>query len=237
MGNFVMQFYNKHYAITPFRHSNLDYRLKLVESIFKKEKPQRILDIGCGDGNFTIYLKKVSKAKEAVGLDISPKAKKQNNRILTKIILNISDEKIPYSDSYFDAVFCGEIIEHLFNPDNLMFEIKRVLKKNGFCILTTPNLASWVNRISLMLGFQPGFTEISTLYNPGKILNKKHELSGHIRVFTHRALKKYLNIYGFKAIKFIPCIASKLTQPFKVIDILLSRFVSMNIPLVVYFQK
>jgi len=62
--------------------------------------------------------------------------------------LRVSVEKFPFSDNYFDTVFAGEIIEHLYNPDHLLAETYRVLKPKGIFVLTPPNLASIHNRIT-----------------------------------------------------------------------------------------
>jgi SAM-dependent methyltransferase len=98
------------------------------------------------------------------------------------------------------------LIEHLFDPDRFLTEILRVLKPNGVLFLTTPNLASWINRICLLLGFQPHFTEVSLLHNVGKLYGgvaakaSESAIAGHLRLFVPRALDSLLRIYGFDVI-------------------------------------
>lgn len=69
----------------------------------------------------------------------------------------------------------------------------------------TPNLAAWFNRILLVLGSQPMFTEVSTI---DKTLGLKgfknlaHTTSpvGHLRIFTLDSLKEILELHGFTVI-------------------------------------
>jgi len=198
-------FYRDNYSIT--EANSFEPRLQEVIRIFRKylSENQTVLDIGCGDGNFAIFLKNVLKAKDIFGIDISEKAVSlciKNG--INAVKLNVDDDKLPYENGFFDAIFCGEVIEHLYDPDFLLSEIYRVLKKGGIFLITTPNLAAWHNRAILCLGFQPHFTEVSLKYHyVGKLHPKAKDLkaSGHIRVFTYRALKDLLKIHGFTLIK------------------------------------
>ena len=66
---------------------------------------------------------------------------------------NIEEDIFPYPDDTFDLVIFAEIIEHLLNdPCRVLREIKRVLKPNGFLILTTPNVARLENVAKLIVG-------------------------------------------------------------------------------------
>jgi ubiquinone/menaquinone biosynthesis C-methylase UbiE len=111
------------------------------------------------------------------------------------------NEKIDFPDEAFDFIFCGDVIEHLFSPDFLIEEIYRILKHGGYAIISTPNLATWKNRISLLLGWQPFFTEVSTKYRVGNPRLPKGTPSGHIRMFTPGAIKELVQLYGFEVEK------------------------------------
>ena len=69
-----------------------------------------------------------------------------------------------------------EVIEHLYNPDLIISECHRVLKNGGRLIITTPNFASWFNRMLMLFGYFPLNLDIScALRSTGKkdILSKK----------------------------------------------------------------
>jgi 2-polyprenyl-3-methyl-5-hydroxy-6-metoxy-1,4-benzoquinol methylase len=82
--------------------------------------------------------------------------------------LDVSSERLPFQDGYFDVVYMGDVIEHLTNPDFAINEVARVIKTNGFLVLSTPNLACWLNRLLLLLGMQPLFSEVSTAKTFGR---------------------------------------------------------------------
>jgi len=101
------------------------------------EPGQKILDIGCGDGQFLALVK--DKFNELYGIDISPLAiEKARNYCLQmgvgerlKLILWDVENGLPFEDSIFDAVTCLAVLEHVFYPPSLLKEISRVLKVGG----------------------------------------------------------------------------------------------------------
>ncbi len=108
---------------------------------------------------------------------------------------------IPYDDDTFDLVVCGEVIEHVIDTDKLIDEIKRVLAPGGTMILTTPNLAYGVNRMLLLVGVQPAFTETSLRQNRGRVfkwLGQGGATVGHLKVFTQRALREHIAASGLE---------------------------------------
>jgi 2-polyprenyl-3-methyl-5-hydroxy-6-metoxy-1,4-benzoquinol methylase len=100
-------------------------------------------------------------------------------------------------------VLALEVIEHLLNPDHMLREARSVLRSGGSLVISTPNLASWVNRLALLLGYQPYNAEISTEIVVGVPWRARtfSKPSGHIRPFTLRALIGLLQYHGFKVAK------------------------------------
>jgi methionine biosynthesis protein MetW len=162
-----MDYYFREYA-RGFSVSSRERILKVLDMV--KDTPiERLLDIGCGDGSISVLLKEVAQAKEVYGIELSPNgAKKASQKGVNVIVFDLEElnkKRLPYPDSYFDLIFCGDIIEHIFEPSFLLKEIWRVLKKSGSCIVTTPNLASWYNRLFLLLGYQPYGTACSLRFS------------------------------------------------------------------------
>ena len=87
-----------------------------------------------------------------------------------------------------------DVIEHLFDTDKAIAEIRKVLRKDGFLVISTPNLSSFANRLLLLFGYQPLGTEVSTHkhYGRPKKYNLREGVAGHIRVFTYKALIEFL---------------------------------------------
>ena len=152
----------------------------------------RLLDIGCLDGSKTVLVRNVVQAAEAYGVDFIPNrlAEAERRGIHTFCVDLNNDLPLPFPDEFFDVIFCGEVIEHLFSPDTLMDEIVRLLKPGGYVLITTPNLASWKNRFALLMGWQPFFTEVSTRDRYGNPRTPRGLPSGHIRIFTPKALQE-----------------------------------------------
>src|SRR5690606_31284682 len=74
----------------------------------------------------------------------------------------------------------------------------RVTKPGGRLILSTPNLAAWINRIAILAGTQPFFTEVGVRpSNQGSFLRKISTPAGHIRNFTQSSLKDLLQRCGW----------------------------------------
>jgi ubiquinone/menaquinone biosynthesis C-methylase UbiE len=113
-------------------------RCKKVLSIPINEK-DRVLDIGCHSGLFTEKIVTRFNIKQIYGLDISPRAISfAKKRIKGGKFLVGNAHKLPYKSNYFDVVYCLEMLEHVEDPDKVIREIKRVLKKNGHAIILIP---------------------------------------------------------------------------------------------------
>jgi SAM-dependent methyltransferase len=113
---------------------------------------------------------------------------------------DIDNEPIPsIAGKDFDVVFAGEIIEHLFDPEHMLDEIRHVLKPGGHLILTTPNLAAWYNRVSLLFGYQPIFSSVGLRGTYGTLWPIHAE--SHLRLYTLPALRGLVESCGFKVVK------------------------------------
>ncbi len=163
----------------------------------------RFLEIGCSNGIIIEAISNNFYSTDTYGVDIDEKALKSALERGVKVKqLNLNEEKLPYSNDYFDVVLFEEVIEHLVNPDNVLEEIFRVLKPKGYVLITTPNLGYWVNRLVILFGYQPFWTETSTKYNTGKFRkNLAEPISGHLRLYTLKALKELIRLYGFSVVK------------------------------------
>ena len=117
----------------------LSYIIKLLD------KEDKILDVGCGYGRFTIPLAK--KGYSIEGIDITPalikKAKRDSNKKKVNIHFKVGDmRKIPYKDNSFNKIICmwSVFIELSKKKDQLMAirEMKRVLIPKGFALIEMP---------------------------------------------------------------------------------------------------
>lgn len=172
-------------------------RLRRVVEIIAEEPPARLLDVGCGAGEFSGPL--VADGWQVFGAElILSQARHACDRGVRAAVCEISSG-LPFRSAEFDLVFAGEIIEHLIDTDGFLSELNRVLKPRGVLVITTPNLASLENRLRLFFGFYPQWVD----YSLGS--------SGHVRAYTPRVLRAQLAAHGFSVerhvgnwIPFIP---------------------------------
>jgi len=103
-------------------------------------KGGKVLDLGCGLGRFFPFL----KGAEITGLDFTQKVLDQAKADHADLNPTITLQDVAkngldcYEDNSFDFIFCGEVIEHMENPQALIDEMHRVVKKGGVVITTTP---------------------------------------------------------------------------------------------------
>ncbi len=107
----------------------------------KRQRADILLDIGCANGDITMTLKTALGAKDVYGVELDSgcvEVALQKGIKVLQVDVDYSD--IPLQDNYCDAIFCGEVIEHLLNVQHLLSEIYRVLKPGGGvhydCMLT-----------------------------------------------------------------------------------------------------
>jgi methionine biosynthesis protein MetW len=165
----------------------------------------RVLDIGCLDGTFSMMLGRQLMAREVYGVDIS-QANVENAQAkgCNAIAFDLDTGHLPFDDASYDFIHVGDVIEHLYNPDNLLKEIRRLLTADGLCIITTPNLAALANRVVLLFGYQPFPMGTSLEHDPGKLLiSNPLLLGGHIRVFTYRAICQLCRLHNLRVAQVI----------------------------------
>ena len=103
----------------------------------------RVLEIGCGRGDFAIWLANQSPGAEIIGVDFSDVAIATARRRAdngSRVTFQVGDsESLSFSDASFDYVISCECLEHVLYPRKMAAEMFRVLKPGGQFILTTEN--------------------------------------------------------------------------------------------------
>ena len=145
-------------------------------SSFKRYFKGRVLELGSADGNNTKFLRNYYNLGELYCIEYSFKRIRRAKKKTDSYLLNASGTNLPFKNSSFDFVYCSEVIEHLFSrkdQEQLMQEIKRVLKQGGKCIITTPN--HYLYRLFCLVSFtKPDPTHYSELTSSqfSDLLNK-----------------------------------------------------------------
>ena len=169
--------------------------------ILSNVKVVRLLDLGCGFGGMTKLVANFFSATEVYGVDIdSERLKVAESRGLQTMRADLNADKLSFPSNYFDLVISNGVVEHLSFYDNLIIESYRVLKKEGHLLITLPNLANYMQRLSLLLGYQPSDVDISKEIYAGTIFYSGKPSQGHIHSATINAMKQLLEYYNFTVV-------------------------------------
>jgi SAM-dependent methyltransferase len=90
----------------------------------------KVLDVGCG----TKPYRNLFKANEYIGLELQKQS--QEKPIIADYVYDGS--VFPFNNSSFDSVVLFQVFEHVFNPSQFISEIRRVLIKGGYVLMTVP---------------------------------------------------------------------------------------------------
>lgn len=90
----------------------------------------RLLDVGCGNKPY----QSLFVVDDYIGLDIDSEA----SRIRGIADFYYDGNIFPFEDASFDSVLCNQVLEHVFNPDEFLAQIARVLKPGAKLLLTVP---------------------------------------------------------------------------------------------------
>ena len=124
---------------TKFKEDN---EIAFLEKIIPGLKEKKILDLGCGRGEFLIAMK--ARGYDIVGIEPDSdkhelvKKNEQEKGIKVKVI-RASGEKMPLKEASFDFIYCNNVLEHCKNPRQLLKESWRLLKPDGQMYLTVIN--------------------------------------------------------------------------------------------------
>ena len=122
---------------------------KWFQSFVENSSDMRVLDLGCGNGNYVIdeFRKDIDWA---VGADVTPDNTKKN--VCLDEIVYGSAEDLPFSTDEFDVCIALWLVEHLERPEKVFAEVYRVLKPGGIFLFATPNKNSWLIMARRVMG-------------------------------------------------------------------------------------
>lgn len=138
----------------------------------------KILDIGCGDGVFA----KLMPEFEWYGVDINIEKAKANLGD-NAFEQDLMKPPYPFESGTFDAIVCSEVLEHLWDLRVVHKEAKRLLKRDGVYVISTPNF-DWIT---------------NHLEHFRRIMQDRHNHWAweHVRHYSFDTHQKFLNDTGF----------------------------------------
>jgi SAM-dependent methyltransferase len=107
------------------------YRWLVIRDWIRLHPSDRLLDVGCDDGEITARL----PTAERVAIDLNPRCPDP-----TVPLIQSDAQRLPFASSSFDAVCAFDVIEHIPDDRAVLFELVRVLKEGGNLWLSTPSV-------------------------------------------------------------------------------------------------
>jgi 2-polyprenyl-3-methyl-5-hydroxy-6-metoxy-1,4-benzoquinol methylase len=147
----------------------------------------RVLDVGCGEGQFAVALARAGA--EVLAVDVAGEAVRRACERHPELDVRLlePEAELPLADAGFDVVWVGETIEHVADTAGWLSELRRVLRSAGVLLLSTPDhgplsrLRLGLDRRAFEAHFQPR--------------------SDHLRFYTRQALRDLLCDYRFEDVE------------------------------------
>ena len=185
-----------------FRATEEDNRRAILD-LLPAGRRGALLDVGCNTGELTERVARRLGATRVVGIELLEEHAEAARKRGVDVIVGDVDGGFPFGDGEFDVVHSNQVIEHVRRTDSFLREIRRVLAPGGLACLSSNNLASWHNIVSLGLGYQPTPMHVSDEVVVGNPLDpwrgRQHEAGRtHLRLFTARALSELAEHHGLR---------------------------------------
>lgn len=157
---------------------------------FVPAQAKKILDIGCGTGNFGYKLKKMNEC-EVWGIEPNDVVARIAAQKLDKVINNVfSPDLEELKGNEFDTIIFNDVLEHLVNPYEVLGQCKKFLRQGGYIVASIPNI----------LFFPVFFNDIilkqDWVYTNFGTLDKTH-----LRFFTRKSIIRMFEEQGYKIVK------------------------------------
>lgn len=173
-----------------------------IFSLLEGNRSSKLLDLGCGNGDFTIQCAKKVGTENIWGVEIAEELVIEAKKKGIKVIRADLNRELPLKSKYFDVIVSNQVLEHLTNIGTFIEGIHRVLKPSGYAVISTENLSSWHNIFALLLGYRPFSQDYPVKVKLGNPISPHHSDKSvpraHVYVFPYVVFKELFQLYGFK---------------------------------------
>jgi SAM-dependent methyltransferase len=191
--------------------------LKHIKSLGKNISG-KTLDVGCGTKPYEKYF----HSTEYIGLEIETTIHQEDN----KADVFYKGGNFPFQNEEFDSLVTNQVLEHVFEPDLFLSELRRVLKPGGILLLTVP--FTWDEHE------QPyDYARYSSFGLKHLLETNGFEIVAHIKSENNiKAIFQLLNAYIYKLSKFnkiIKIVSTLIIMgPLSILGILLNLVIPSN---------
>lgn len=161
----------------------------MVRELDGLDATKRVLDVGCGDCQFTLDLARFSSDVDAI--DISERQIGANRKRHPNIKFRRHDlsQALPFGDDTFSVIWCSEVLEHLSQPRFALEQFHRVLKAGGRLLVTVPHHGRFKNVLIALFRWDRHFDPEYP----------------HLQYFTVDTLRRLVGRSGFRSIRTETC--------------------------------
>lgn len=172
------------------------FRLRQCLQSFKKiPAGAKVLELGCGAGQFIRAIKKIHQERNCYGCDISQQAIDLAKAANDGVNYDLSTvDKLLYPNAYFDAVAFFDVLEHVADPAGLIAEINRVLKPGGILYAFVPcegdilSFWHWLDKLGLKKDLTKKFAGHINYFSRAEVENL---LAGNGLIVSHRRYSEH----------------------------------------------
>lgn len=134
-----------------------------------------LADIGSFTGLATTRYVEACAARSACCFDISAVALDKCRKRGFQAVEWNCEQRCPAPDAAFSTIVAADVIEHLVNTDGFVNELRRILRPGGIVVISTPNLAYWLNRLRLARGWAPwSYPGVSSTFRRSESVDLNH---------------------------------------------------------------
>ncbi|HKP39468.1 methyltransferase domain-containing protein [Mycobacterium sp.] len=134
-----------------------DRRIRVARELLEKYLPptsERLVLLDVGPGNTSPVNMDSYPRATRIAVDATRSALQRSHGFTDRVCAD-SAAGLPFADESINAIYCGELIEHLFDPRIFLHDCHRVLAPDGLLLVTTPNIATLQDRIRFLFGRSP----------------------------------------------------------------------------------
>lgn len=154
---------------------------KLIDAV---GRDRRVLEVGCSSGYLTEQL--VQRGNTVVGIELDADDARVAERWCERMLVgDVETLELPFEPESFDVVLCADVLEHLRDPQSALGRLRSFLRVGGRLIASTPNVANWALRLSLLGG--------RWRYTDRGLLDRTHT-----HLFTRRTLVEAFEGAGYR---------------------------------------
>ncbi|MBX7255366.1 MAG: glycosyltransferase [Candidatus Hydrogenedentes bacterium] len=152
---------------------------------------QRLLDVGCGGGEFGLSLKRRG-VRYVAGIEVVERAWSLAKQALDDAVLgNIEHMALPFEEGTFDCIVCGDVLEHLVEPAQALRKLARMLEPEGLVVISIPNIQFWMTFEMLSNG--------RWHYEDAGIMDRTH-----LRFFCAEDVRELIRDAGLEIVRMEP---------------------------------